>query len=169
YVVRSIDTMEVFGLVRGRAPAQHRLADAYVQLAVARTTPDDEDDEELTGAGTGVLNAFADAPRALVRAGAGAGKSTLLRWLALQAAGGRLVEGSEPGGGVPFLVPLRRFPHAELPTPERLPELLAPVIAAEAPPRWASAQLRSGRAWVLIDGVDELAPELRAGAARWVE
>src|SRR5262249_58913202 len=117
YVVRSIDTMEVFGLVRGRAPAQHRLADAYVQLAVARTTPDDEDDEELTGAGTGVLNAFADAPRALVRAGAGAGKSTLLRWLALQAAHGGLVEDGEPGRGGPFLGPPRQVPPAKPPRP----------------------------------------------------
>jgi hypothetical protein len=169
YVVRSIGTMEVFGLIRGRAPAQHPLEQAYVQQAIARATPDDEDDAELTGAGTGVLNAFADDRRALVRGGAGAGKTTLLRWLALQAARGRLVEDGEPGGAVPFLIPLRRFPDAELPLPEDLPKKLAAVIAAEAPPEWASRRLRSGRAWVLIDGVDELAPERRADAARWVE
>src|SRR5262249_33061051 len=117
YVVRSIGTMEGFGLTRGRAPAQHRLEDAYVQQAVARAAPDDEDDAELTGAGTGVLNAFADARRALVRAGAGAGKTTLLRWLALQAAHGGLVEDGEPGGGVPFLVPPRQVPPAKPPRP----------------------------------------------------
>lgn len=168
-VTGSLGTVEVFGLTRGRAPAWHPLDAAYVPQAVARAAPDDEDDAELTGAGTGVLNALADVRRALVRGGAGVGKTTLLRWLALQAARGRLDDDGETREGVPFLVPLRRFPDAELPPPERLPHVLAAVIAAEAPQRWVSHHLRSGRAWILIDGVDELAPDRRIGVAQWVE
>jgi hypothetical protein len=74
-----------------------------------------------------------------------------------------------PAGDVPFLVPLRRFASGELPPPERFPELLAEMIASETPPQWVSRQLRSGNAWILVDGVDELAPDRRAAAARWVE
>src|SRR5262249_26912304 len=99
----------------------------------------------------------------------GAGKTTLLRWLALQAARGRLEVDGEPREGVPFLVPLRRFPDAGLPPPERLPEILAEGIAAEAPPRWATRQLRSRRGWIPLDGVGELDPGRRGAAARWVE
>jgi NACHT conflict system protein/NACHT domain-containing protein len=166
-VVGALGTVEIFGLSRGRAPARHPLDTAYVPQAVARAVADDEHDAELTGAGTGVLNAFADTRRALVRGGAGAGKTTLLRWLALRTARTGGTDGDREE--VPFLVPLRRFPDAELPPPERLPDVLAAVIAAEAPPRWVARLLRAGAAWILIDGVDELAPDRREAAGRWLE
>lgn len=169
HVVRTRGTLEVFGLVRGRAPARYSFDTAYVDLAVARTVPDDEPDTDLTGAGTGVASAFADVPRVVLRGGAGAGKTTLLDWLATQAARGAVEAGATESCTVPLLLPLRRFPDGDLPAPEQLPAIVARVIADEMPKGWVSRHLTSGRAWLLVDGVDELAADKRGEVQRWVE
>jgi len=167
-VTDALGQFELFGVTRGRRPRRHTF-DKYVTLAVARRTrgvPDDDEDG-LTGVGIDVANALVDNPRVVIRAGAGAGKTTLLQWLAAKVAD-RMVW--TQGGYLPFFVPLRQFAqdNRELPAPEELPAIIARMVAGEMPPGWASRRLASGRALLLVDGVDELPPERREAARRWL-
>ncbi len=169
-VVGELGHFELFGVVRGGAPRQHSF-DKYVSLAVARSAygNGDEDDEALTGVGVDVANALVDHHRVLIRGGAGAGKTTLLQWLAVNAARGTL-PGEAAGWGplVPFYVSLRRFAGRELPQTHELPDAVADVIAEEMPPGWVNGRLASGRAVLLVDGVDELTGELRTRTRTWI-
>ena len=167
-VTDALGHFELFGVTRGRRPRRHTF-DKYVTLAVARRTrgvPDDDEDG-LTGVGIDVANALVDNPRVVIRAGAGAGKTTLLQWLAAKVAD-RMVW--TRGGYLPFFVPLRQFAQdtQELPAPEELPAIIARMVAGEMPPGWASRRLASGRALLLVDGVDELPPERREAARHWL-
>jgi hypothetical protein len=168
-VVDELGQFELFGVVRGRAPRQHSF-DKYVNLAVARgTSGGGEDDEGLTGVGVDVANALVDHRRILVRAGAGAGKTTLLQWLAVNAARGTLPgEAARWGSLVPFFIPLRRFADGDLPQPHELPNPVADVLAGEMPPGWVNDRLASGRALLLVDGVDELTAEQRSRTKAWL-
>nr|WP_309112434.1 NACHT domain-containing protein [Saccharothrix sp.] len=158
YVIRTTSSFELFGVARGRGPGRHSFDRSYVSLAVARRTG--QDDDALTGAGVSAATAFEDARRVLLRGSAGAGKTTFLRWLALTAA---------RDGLVPFFVPLRQFADGPLPTPERILDTTAPVLAEEKPDRWVVGRFRDGRALLLVDGIDELGSERRAEAAQWLE
>ena len=167
-VVDALGQFELFGVTRGRRPRRHTF-DKYVTLAVARRTrgaPDDDEDG-LTGVGIDVANALIDNPRVVIRAGAGAGKTTLLQWLAAKVAD-RVVW--TRGGYLPFFVPLRQYAQdtEQLPAPEQLPAIIARMVAGEMPPGWTSRRLASGRALLLIDGVDELPRERREEAHRWL-
>ena len=167
-VVDTLGQFELFGVTRGRRPRRHTF-DKYVTLAVARRTrrmPDDDEDG-LTGVGIDVANALVDNPRVVIRAGAGAGKTTLLQWLAAKVAD-RMAW--TRGGYLPFFVPLRQFAQdsQELPAPEQLPAIIARMVTGEMPPGWASRRLASGRALLLVDGVDELPPERREAVRRWL-
>ncbi|MEU7528903.1 NACHT domain-containing protein [Saccharothrix sp. NPDC042600] len=157
YVVRTTSSFELFGVARGRGPGRHSFDRSYVSLAVARRTG--RDDDALTGAGVSAATAFEDARRVLLRGSAGAGKTTFLRWLALTAA---------RDGLVPFFVPLRQFADGPLPTPERILDTTAPVLAEEKPDRWVVGRFRDGRALLLVDGIDELGSERRAEAGQWL-
>ncbi|MEU8606856.1 NACHT domain-containing protein [Actinoplanes sp. NPDC048791] len=167
-VTDALGQFELFGVTRGRRPRRHTF-DKYVTLAVARRTqgvPDDDEDG-LTGVGIDVANALLDNPRVVIRAGAGAGKTTLLQWLAAKVAD-RMVWTRD--GYLPFFVPLRQFAQDshELPSPEQLPAIVARMVAGEMPAGWASRRFASGRALLLVDGVDELPPERREAARRWL-
>jgi hypothetical protein len=167
-VAEALGQFELFGVTRGRRPRRHTF-DKYVTLAVARRTRAvlDDDEDGLTGVGIDVVNALVDNPRVVIRAGAGAGKTTLLQWLAAKVADRMLWT---QGGHLPFFVPLRQFAQdgQELPAPEELPAISARMVAGEMPPGWTSRRLASGRALLLIDGVDELPPERRETARRWL-
>jgi hypothetical protein len=69
---------------------------------------------------------------------------------------------------VPFFVALRRHAQGDLPAPERFVTEAGRHIAAEMPDGWVHDQLRTGRAVVLIDGVDELTEARRDEARRWL-
>jgi len=167
FISSTTNSFELFGVARGRAPGKHSFDHFYVSLAVARRTPDQAADSPLTGAGVAAATAFADTGRVLLCGTAGAGKTTFLRWLALMAARGALA--GDPGGVVPFFLPLRQFADGPLPTPEGLIAVTAAVLAEEKPDRWVGARFREGRALLLVDGIDELGPERRAEAKRWLE
>lgn len=172
HVARTLGRLELFGVSRGREPRSQAFDRAYVSLAVARSDGSSgggSRDGDLTGAGVEVRTGFQAHRRVLLRGGAGAGKTTLLRWLAVDAARDTLGERRVWDGMVPFLVALREFAQRPFPAPEALPEAIASVIAAEMPPGWAQEQFGSGRALLLVDGVDELAPARRAEARAWLE
>jgi len=165
-VISTLGRMELFGIGHGRT---HSLDSAYVNLAVARSEPViDEDDDDLSGSGLDVASAFLDHPRVFLRGGAGAGKSTLLQWLAVSCCRGGSSTTAAWGRVVPFLVQLRRFHPSELPKPEAFPKTVAAAIAAEMPDGWTHHQLRSGRAVLLVDGVDEIEHGRRNEVRDWL-
>jgi hypothetical protein len=124
--------------------------------------------------------------RLMIRGPAGAGKSTLLRWCAIHAAQGILTGPrilakasrisrdtgtrqewrefvdanaySTPNSWrfkIPILIRLRDCPDGKLPAAGDLPRFLAKHLPS-APSDWMTGVLESGRALVLLDGVDEI-------------
>ncbi|MEO0516919.1 MAG: leucine-rich repeat domain-containing protein [Cyanobacteria bacterium P01_A01_bin.116] len=99
----------------------------------------------------------------IVRGDAGAGKSTLLQWLAVKVAEQTLSTGWQRWNEkVPFFIRLREIVGKEFPNVEDFPALISKQCTAEMPPKWVQNTLKSGRALVLIDGVDELPRAERA-------
>jgi hypothetical protein len=168
YVTQALSGFELFGVIRGRSSNRHSYEDAYIGLAVARTDRGrGADEDELTGAGIDAVGAFAETPRVLLRGGAGAGKTTLMRWLAVRAARDALRAGRRDAV-IPFFVPLRQLAGREPPAPEDLLGTVARVLAGEVPRGWTTEQFRSGRALLLVDGVDELTTGRRPEVREWL-
>jgi hypothetical protein len=171
YVAAEHATFELFQVSAGRAPARQEFADSYTVPSIARrqrTQPD----LALTGAGAQGAHVIAGAPRVLLLGGAGAGKTTFLRWLAHTTAAevrDRGADANSPWQGVvPFFVPLRQFTESGLPDPEDLVRVAAPALAGEKPDGWVSSLLRSGRAMLLVDGVDEVLFADRERVRTWL-
>ncbi|WKX71815.1 NACHT domain-containing NTPase [Streptomyces sp. XD-27] len=117
-----------------------------------------------------VHDLLADRPRVLLRGEAGAGKTTLVWWLAAHTACGTLgPELAALDGLVPFVVPMRalRAQGGGFPAPARLPSV-AGVLADDPPEGWARRVLVSGRAFLLVDGLDEVPASDRAEAHAWL-
>lgn len=124
--------------------------------------------------------------RLIIMGPAGAGKSTLLRWCAIQAAcdvlsgpmifskASRIVQDEEilkewnrfkdenPVAvaaswrwKIPVLIRLRDCSGGKLPSADDIPRFLAKHLPA-APAGWMTSVLDSGRALILLDGVDEV-------------
>ncbi|MFJ7326382.1 NACHT domain-containing protein [Streptomyces cyaneofuscatus] len=111
-----------------------------------------------------------DRPRVLLRGEAGAGKTTLLWWLAAHGSARTLDDDLAPLNGlVPFVVPLRtlRARGGGFPGPAQLAGAAGLVVDA-APEGWAGRVLESGRALLLVDGLDEVPPEDREQAHDWL-
>jgi len=100
---------------------------------------------------------LAYARRVVIRGDAGSGKSTLLQWLAVRSSS-RSFAGALAGWNntIPFFIRLRERVDDSFPAPEEFPQLIAKTIAGTMPMGWVHRQLESGRALVLVDGVDEL-------------
>lgn len=174
HVARGFGRFELFGVNRGREPSRQSFDDSYISLTVARTSDPDaspaNEEEELTGAGVAVATALSGRKRVVLRGSAGSGKTTLLSWLAANGAAGRLTGESGPWGEVvPYVVRLRDFTNRPLPKVEDLPAVTAPAIDGERPDKWATGTFATGRALLLVDGVDELAAERRAEVQTWIE
>jgi Leucine-rich repeat (LRR) protein len=105
----------------------------------------------------------------LLRGEVGSGKTTLLQWLAVSSARGSFSGSlSEWNDTIPFFIELRRYADSELPQPEAFVRYMAGSIAGEMPSGWVHRQLKSGRALVLIDGVDEVPQADRRKALLWL-
>ncbi|MFE9246179.1 NACHT domain-containing protein [Nocardiopsis sp. NPDC006938] len=186
HVSQVLDTVELFGVQVKRYRPRTSLSVAYISLSVsarARRRGHDADGrghlslsgEEDAGAeepGTATMrveSALGDARRTLVRGEAGSGKSTLLRWLAITAVReGFDGELAEWNGCTPFLVKLRSHARGDLPGPERFLEGTADPLAGLMPRGWVHRRLLSGRALLLVDGVDELSTAQRRKVPNWL-
>ncbi|WP_405981320.1 NACHT domain-containing protein [Streptomyces sp. NBC_00158] len=152
--------LQLFGLTTGRRREEWPLDVAYIGLSVSseeqQPLPGEPGPHRTTVRAEQALGA---ADRVLLRGPAGSGKSTLLQWLAVDAA--------RQGSRVPFVLRLRSFTTAEaLPMPEDF--LKATGVPLSAPAGWVEDLMLSGRALVLVDGVDEVPQRLRARTETWL-
>lgn len=193
-VSETLDQLELFGVdLKERNNRTYSLTTAYITLSVSSSGAPvntsiqerashrvseslevDEDAAELGGgapsnAGMRAEGAIGRFKRLLLRGDAGSGKTTLLHWLSVNCSRRSLPgELSEWNTLIPFLLPLRRFAESPLPTPNNFFPEVGTHLADEMPEKWVSRMLSSGRALVLIDGVDELPSEQRESVRSWL-
>ncbi|MGV9366039.1 NACHT domain-containing protein [Amycolatopsis sp. NPDC003731] len=179
-ISETLDDIELFGVDTRRYRPRTTLSVAYVSLTVRnrKTGTRAEAHEMLTwrtdaawsqDSSVRVERALAASSRILIRGEAGSGKSTLVRWLAVNAARGTFRdELAGLNGCVPFLIKLRSYSGRDLPPPEGFLDGTAQPLTALMPSAYVHRQLVSGRALVLVDGVDELPVEERGEVRAWL-
>jgi hypothetical protein len=172
----ALDRMTFFGATLSEPSRRYPLSVAYVSLAVAGEALDDlvpgdgalaEERHRPLTSSFRVSELLPLASRLFVRGEAGSGKTTFLQWLAVRCASGDLTADGW-ADVLPFFVRLRWYADRPLPAPEQFLHDVGRHIADEMPPGWVHQQLRSGRAAVLIDGVDELPAHRRDEAREWL-
>lgn len=164
YIAETHGRLQLFGLTLSRSRREWPLDVAYISLAVSGEQPLLPGGPEGHQTPLRAEQALASADRVLLRGPAGSGKSTLVQWLALNAA--RQADGPW-STCVPFVLRLRSFTSSDsLPLPEDF--LRASGVPLSAPPGWAEDLMASGRALVLVDGVDEVPQRLRARTETWL-
>lgn len=184
-LLRRLDVLELFGVQASAASRRHSLSIAYIMLQVQRFTAGYIQQAASKSKGRKKKNiqparaadaiaqpvdkVLEEAARLLIRGEPGSGKTTLLQWIAVKAVSGTF-EGRLQAWNdrIPFFIPLRSLAEQAYPAPEDFPRLGAPMTAGIMPPGWAHAQLASGRAIVLIDGVDEVRRSRRETVQDWL-
>jgi hypothetical protein len=186
-VIRKLDELELFGVDISTASRRYRLSVAYVTLSVqqrALTTSrsahhasamaihyqDTNGRNEDGGTSLIVEEALSQSRLILIRGLAGSGKTTLLKWVAVHSASRDFQEPlSNWNDTIPFFIRLRQCVESGLPRPEHFPRLVVPAIVDKMPDHWVHAQLTSGRALVLIDGIDEIPVSQRHEVRAWLK
>ncbi|MDC3952782.1 NACHT domain-containing protein [Polyangium jinanense] len=136
-----------------------KLADARKSLGERRKGTSSQKPE-----GVPVLDAVRD-NRCLVIVGPpGSGKSSFLEWLQLQVAGvdEQLVLAGQQA--IPLLLRMRQLVATELPIGSAMVEKAtgSRELVTIMPDGWLERQMKGGRVLLMIDGLDEVDPELRA-------
>ncbi|MGH3899863.1 MAG: NACHT domain-containing protein [Pseudonocardiaceae bacterium] len=183
HVSETLDELEQFGIDVRRYKPRTLVSVAYLSLQVSTDPsrrgrgdrPDERwfiDERRTVTGGSSSLRAeaaLAESPRTLLRGDAGSGKTTLLQWLAVTAArsgfSGPLADWN---GSVPFLVRLRSYAGQSLPRPDQFLTGVADPLVDVLPAGWVHRQLGTGRALLLVDGVDELVTAQRPAVRRWL-
>ncbi len=166
-------SLTVVGLdLRGPAKASWPLDAAYLSLELA--------ERDLGWSYNGYTSAqqrveraelaLSGSQRTLIRGLAGSGKTTLLQWLACATATGQLPGPLEElHSSVAFLLPLRTLGRrGDLPTPAEYLTAVGCSFAAAQPEGWADRVLASGRALILVDGLDEVPKAMRERTGQWL-
>ncbi|MEU0271167.1 NACHT domain-containing protein [Streptomyces sp. NPDC006307] len=175
YVTETYGRLELFGLTLGRSAGEWPLDTAYISLTVSDPGGAERRDAmDLPHAGRGAVTAeqaLAESDRVLLRGPAGSGKSTLVQWLALNAARRTFpAELADWNRCVPFVLRLRAFASAEaLPLPDDFLRAAGVPLHGSTPGGWVEQLMASGRALVLVDGVDEVPARLRSRTAAWLK
>ncbi|MFJ8646915.1 NACHT domain-containing protein [Streptomyces sp. NPDC093546] len=175
YVTATYGRLELFGLTLGRSASEWPLDTAYISLTVSDTGGAERRDAmDLPHAGRGAVTAeqaLAESDRVLLRGPAGSGKSTLVQWLALNAARRTFpAELADWNRCVPFVLRLRAFASAEsLPLPDDFLRAAGVPLHGAAHAGWVVSLMASGRALVLVDGVDEVPARLRGRTVAWLK
>jgi predicted NACHT family NTPase len=157
-----LDRVALFG-PRPQWAETFRLSAAYVELSLTDPVTERSNlriDDVLTAR-----------RRLLLEGSAGTGKSTMLRKLAIRALRGELPETAGSSSPVPFPLKLRSFVKDDkltLPGPEEFVAAVAPLLGEAKPGKWVSRLLESGRALILIDGIDEVRDVHRGQVLDWV-
>ncbi|MYT69804.1 MULTISPECIES: NACHT domain-containing protein [unclassified Streptomyces] len=160
YVAERHRHLTIYGIDLRDAPERWPLEVAYLSLEATTTAPAGSFDDlpaAVAPARIRAEDAFDDDhDRVLLRGEAGSGKTTLIQWLAVTAA-----------DRVPFVLPLRTLVRtAALPAPaDFLSSVGCPLTA---PGGWAERVLGTGRALVLVDGLDEIPAADRHRVRDWV-
>lgn len=181
-ISESLDTLELFGVRFERfARPQTTLSVAYISLNVSdestggphrapQAVPLSEWRDQVRTGAVRVEAALGDHRLMLLRGEAGGGKSTLLRWLAITAARGSFTGPlDEWNGSVPFLIKLRSHAGGAMPRPEEFLDDVAGNLAGIMPRGWVHRRLLSGRALLLVDGVDEVTTGQRQAVRQWLK
>ena len=156
-LIQVFDRLELVGL--DFASQWYALSIAYVNLTIASAQRISADSFEAW---------LAERPRLVISGRAGSGKTTVLQWLAVHAATRTFTQAAGPlNGRTPFLIKLREYVGDELPPPEQFLDKVAPMLAPKAG-SWPREQMESGKALMLIDGVDELPEAQRPAAIAWL-
>jgi hypothetical protein len=186
-IIRKFDRLDLFGADLSRRSKRYQLSIAYVSLNLYDVSISDDDFEYASGTlqQTNVQNALSYSvdqkvndkdkednvrfSRTAIIGDAGSGKTTLLYWLAVHSAANTFDAGmSQWHDTLPFIIELRRYGE-DLPPPERFLEKTAFEIAARMPNNWVHDILESGRAALLIDGLDEVPEAHRDRVYEWLE
>ena len=177
-VTRNLDVLQLIGADVSLVNRRHRLSVAYITLSVSRQLPFphtastlvNDLQSEMEQDTVSVDAALAGSHRLLILGLAGSGKTTLLQWLAVRAATKSFEDQlSDWNDCLPFYIRLRHCVQSGLPRPEDFPGFVAPVIADTMPRGWVHSVLKSGRALVLIDGVDEIPASQREDVHTWLK
>ncbi|MFD8478640.1 NACHT domain-containing protein [Kitasatospora sp. NPDC059673] len=110
--------------------------------------------------------------RVLIRGEAGSGKTTLVQWLAVGAMNGTLGEDlARFNHRVPLVLQLRKLHRKGVmqPRPEEFLTLDDRMCAERQPLGWAHRLLSTGRALLLVDGLDEVPTDQREEALDWLD
>lgn len=117
---------------------------------------------ESEGKSIQVEQALEHAWRVVVTGSGGSGKTTLLQWLAIRVARRDLPPSLRRlNETIPFFVRLRSFSESGLSSPDHFPRALAEVAGEAMSEHGVRKHLESGRALLLIDGIDEIPPQRR--------
>ncbi|MGW4381454.1 NACHT domain-containing protein [Kitasatospora sp. NPDC004531] len=162
--------IRVFGLrqAAGHGRRGWDLTTSYLSLEIRST-------EAAAGPDRGPQRAervLAHRRRVLIRGEAGSGKTTLVQWLAVGATNGTLGEElAEFNHRVPLVLQLRKLHRKGVmqPRPEEFLSLDDRMCADRQPPGWAHRLLTTGRALLLVDGLDEVPNEQRDETLAWLE
>ncbi|WP_328547659.1 NACHT domain-containing protein [Streptomyces platensis] len=181
YLARKHGRLTIYGIDLAHSPDRWPLDAAYMSLeatapAARETTAVGPFDEVGGPVGASPVpvpadQALAGRDRVLLRGVAGSGKSTLVQWLAVSCT-------KAPGdtalphlyGRIPFVLPLRTLTRdgAPLPTPDHFLASVGCPVSGSQPEGWADRVLSSGRALLLIDGLDEIPERERELTRRWL-
>ncbi|MFE1771799.1 NACHT domain-containing protein [Streptomyces sp. NPDC059008] len=182
YVARKHSRLTIYGIDLADSPDRWPLDAAYMSLEATASGarevnplggPWAEDDLRPIGPSAPVPadQALAGRDRVLLRGVAGSGKSTLVQWLAVSCTKAP-AQAPLPHlyGRIPFVLPLRTLTRdgAPLPTPDRFLAAVGCPVSGSQPGGWADRVLSSGRALLLVDGLDEIPDREREQARRWL-
>lgn len=178
-VAKQLDKVELFGVTVSDRVGNYPLSVAYVSLSIHADSGRSPmptiglgtlyETAALLHSVTSIEDALSATRRAFIRGEAGSGKTTLLQWLAVRAAR-REFDGPMYSWNdcVPLFIRLRRYSGADLPAPEDFLREVGGTIAHTMPLGWVHHLLATGRALVLVDGVDELPEGQRRRARAWL-
>lgn len=192
YVAKKHSKLTIFGIDLTGSPAKWPLDAAYMSLEAeppgrVETVRYPSGAEHRAEEAEGVENApplpadqaLATHDRVLLRGEAGSGKTTLVQWLAVSATR-RDAAGPDPAAAhlpmaylddrVPYVLPLRTLTrHGErLPAPLDFLAAVGCPLAGTQPQGWEARVLTTGRALVLIDGIDEIPDAERDRTRTWL-
>ena len=166
-MIRRLDEMQLFGVDLASNSKRYKLSTAYISLLIEREyskNTDIEDTREIVK----VEEALKQNPKLFIQGGAGAGKTTLLQWIAVMSSARNLKnELTEWNDNVPFFIRLRSFANKDLPSPNDFASLISETLEA-APDNWVRHKLESGKAIVLVDGLDELPVDRKDDVRKWL-